>query len=67
MKIKVKEAGCDGYPLQPTDDIKKKLFLYYNSLLQQFPVNLDFPLCTIPTVRRYEKYGVFGKHLISGA
>jgi hypothetical protein len=26
---------------------------------------LDFPLCTIPTVCRYEKYGVFGKHRTS--
>ena len=32
MKIKVKEAGCDGYPLQPTDDLirEKKIV----SLLQ---------------------------------
>ena len=25
--------------------------------------NLDFPLCTIPTVSLYEKYGVFGRHV----
>jgi hypothetical protein len=43
-------------------------FLLSRIVLLQLPVrlirgrNLDFSLCTIPTVGRYEKYGVFRKH-----
>ena len=46
QKIKVKEAGCDGNQLQPTDDLIREkenvsLYIMYNSL-QQFSVKSRF-------------------------
>ena len=39
---------------------KKRILEVLQSPVQSFRgENLDFPLCTIPTVSLYEKYGVF--------
>ena len=41
-------------------------YTYYSLQFNHFEgKNLDFPLCTIPTVSLYEKYGVFGKTPLS--